>query len=711
MEMLLHKACDTCRARKARCKMSGADACEFCLVSRSAIQFPGILKNDEYDVQSRNSPCSFSYVKQPRKRKLSQPGELPVRSGTIPDRHEVFDSQQVDRSGTLSTLYIDTLLADRQASRIRRGVNHPDQLMALCGPNPNISFFPEKRVRLISQRLGNHRLEHLLEEIRELVASRVRLATSIPGSKAFQGRQSEPAQQVLPHESFKAHILVYFEMVHPLYPFLCAETFQRQASAPNLLNLLATDRAWAALYYAVVAIGCQYNEGGSFEAGVGEAWTYFERSLSHFQDIIFCRGSLTAVQALMAMAIFSSTPSAFQFEPLMLSEAAIMAQGLGYNRSNSLNEESHRRTFWVLYFMEKVSCFMTGKVSVLQDSNISCAIPDVKVSTFYDYDWFFSFLQYGRLVSKIHSDLFTISSTNQPVADYSAKVQVLLQQLEAWRLSSPMRFRAGEQLKPRLLREPLAQTVALMTHYLYLNALLTLSWTLLHSSAARLRTNQQLELKRELMRTARSVLELTKYIDVAPSTPIWILGVMPLSCLLILFDLVVHNPEHPETGISLALLDIAGGHFSRLEFASKGTLPGSLIAEFAHLARQYVTEKRQEKNKYKTPDSSTNEPGPSIQPAVTETTGTTQSVVVFPGAEAENYNQMADSLPALSQEPLAPGPSTTPLWTPNTLHKADELFLPLIDDPSYHIDGLELLGIDLKDLFDHPYPILDGVGL
>lgn len=49
----------------------------------------------------------------------------------------------------------------------------------------------------------------------------------------------------------------------------------------------------------------------------------------------------------------------------MLSEASIMAQGLGYNRSNSLGEESHRRTFWVLYFMEKVSCFITGKVSVL----------------------------------------------------------------------------------------------------------------------------------------------------------------------------------------------------------------------------------------------------------------------------------------------------------------------------------------------------------
>jgi hypothetical protein len=145
----------------------------------------------------------------------------------------------------------------------------------------------------------------------------------------------------------------------------------------------------------------------------------------------------------------------------------------------------------------------------------------VKVSTFHDFDWFFKFLQYGRLVSKIHSDLFTISSTNQPIAEYNTKVQVLLQELEVWRLSSPMRFRPGEPLKPRLLREPLAETIALMTHYLYLNALLTLSWTLLHFSAARLRHTQQLELKRELMRTARSALELTKFIDVAPSTPIW----------------------------------------------------------------------------------------------------------------------------------------------------------------------------------------------
>ncbi|KAJ0349890.1 hypothetical protein COL154_013436 [Colletotrichum chrysophilum] len=35
---------------------------------------------------------------------------------------------------------------------------------------------------------------------------------------------------------------------------------------------------------------------------------------------------------------------------------------------------------------------------------------------------------------------------------------------------------------------------------------------------------------------------------------------------------------------------MAAGHFSRIEYASGGTLPGSLIAEFAKIARDYVNE-------------------------------------------------------------------------------------------------------------------------
>ncbi|KAJ5960261.1 uncharacterized protein N7479_007411 [Penicillium vulpinum] len=632
------------------------------------------------------SEGSVRVVKKRQKRKLAQSEDSPRRPR--PGLNGEDSPEFVPKK-----LYIDSLLADRQASRISMSAKHPDQLTAIFGPNPNISFFPAKRVRSISERLGHDRLEQLLADIRDIVAAKVKATSSIPRSQVRKEYHLQNAHNLPPRECLNAHILIYFEMVHPVYPFLCATTFQCQATSPDLLHFLATDKTFAALFYAVLAIGCQYNDGGSYEAGVGEAWSYFERSLSYFQDLIFFRGSLMAVQALMAMAIFSTTASAFQLEPLMLSEAAVMAQGLGYNRSNGPHEDTQRRTFWVLYFMEKVSCFITGKVSVLQDSNISCAIPDVQESTFDDYDWGFSFLQYARLVSKIHSSLFTISSVNQPAAEYNSKVQGFLTELEAWRISAPGRFRAGEPIKPRLLREPLAQTIAVMTNYF----------------AIKLEPMRQLDLKRGLMRTARSVLELTKFIEVAPYTPVWMLAVLPLSCLMILFDLVVHNPEHPEASLSLALLDIASGHFSRLEFASNGTLPGSLVAQFAHLARQYVFEKRECKQKtidMDVGDSSCDIP-PNMPAGATEIPPPTAAL---PTTSLPTSNQPAETLPGL-QEQLPLDPGAIPLGDAILLSENDQLFIPSIDDPSYRIEDFELLGIDLKNLFDYPYAMLGGIPL
>jgi hypothetical protein len=38
----------------------------------------------------------------------------------------------------------------------------------------------------------------------------------------------------------------------------------------------------------------------------------------------------------------------------------------------------------------------------------------------------------------------------------------------------------------------------------------------------------------------------------------------------------------------MALLHVASGHFSRIEYASGGSLPGSLVSEFAFIAGEYV---------------------------------------------------------------------------------------------------------------------------
>lgn len=63
-------------------------------------------------------------------------------------------------------------------------------------------------------------------------------------------------------------------------------------------------------------------------------------------------------------AIFSTTVSAWQFESLMISEAAKMAQNMGYNKATGPNDSICYRTFWVIYSLEKTSCFITGRTSV-----------------------------------------------------------------------------------------------------------------------------------------------------------------------------------------------------------------------------------------------------------------------------------------------------------------------------------------------------------
>lgn len=70
-------------------------------------------------------------------------------------------------------------------------------------------------------------------------------------------------------------------------------------------------------------------------------------------------------------------------------------------------------------------------------------------------------------------------------------------------------------------------------------------------------------------------------------------GIMPLSALFVLFDFVIHNPSHGETEKNLALLDHVAAYLGVLDCLSGGALPGSIISEFAGIARQYVSKVHQ----------------------------------------------------------------------------------------------------------------------
>lgn len=118
------------------------------------------------------------------------------------------------------------------------------------------------------------------------------------------------------------------------------------------------------LYHCVLALGCQHDGGGSFEPATGLAWRLFSTALAQYPDLLMMPDSLTTVQALAAMAIYTSGISCLSIEHPVISEAARRVQRVVRTNLTGHQADLAYRTFWVLYSMEKVSSFYMGRTSV-----------------------------------------------------------------------------------------------------------------------------------------------------------------------------------------------------------------------------------------------------------------------------------------------------------------------------------------------------------
>ena len=156
----------------------------------------------------------------------------------------------------------------------------------------------------------------------------------------------------------------YFERAHPLHPFLDRTVFEEAVSSPGFSHGLSHNKAWLALYYAVLALGCRISGGGSFEAGKGKSWRLFATALVVFPDILMLPDSIIVLQALTAMAVYSLAISCMSIEHIILQEAARRAQNLRSSKFPDGATASYHRAFWTLYALDKISSFHFGRTSV-----------------------------------------------------------------------------------------------------------------------------------------------------------------------------------------------------------------------------------------------------------------------------------------------------------------------------------------------------------
>jgi hypothetical protein len=146
-----------------------------------------------------------------------------------------------------------------------------------------------------------------------------------------------------------------------------------------------------------------------------------------------------------------------------------------------------------------------------------------------------------------------------------------------------------------------------------------------------------------------------------------ILVSVPMAAYLVLFDLVIDNPSHPETAANLALLDVGCGHFSGLEYASQGIIPGSVAAEFTQIARTYVRAQ--------------NDQEPNSRPK-----------------SSNMYTESATSIGGLQEATVPEGSSAFPWY-------ADLQPFPL--GWNLRNDGGNMLDGEALDLFGSYYPLWD----
>ncbi|KEF58315.1 uncharacterized protein A1O9_06241 [Exophiala aquamarina CBS 119918] len=388
-----------------------------------------------------------------------------------------------------------------------------------------------------------------------------------------------------------------------------------------------------------------------------------------------------------------------QVAETLLSEAARMSQFVRLNRgSAALTDGAHQRTFWVIYSLEKLSCFCQGRTSAIPDEDIGCHIPHVPEAIFGDFNWFLSSVRFGRLISKALTALFSVSATMKPRDEYQQDLQAISSQLETWRQSIPPLFRPGGRFARAHFSSPTAVIAALRTHFTYHNFVMVLCRLGLQIGVSDAGTSPFNPLE-TFMSSARRVIELTGHLEVEPYAPSVMLTVFPLSAFFSLFHLIIDNPQHFETRDNLTFLDVAAGYFRRLEYTMKQEFPFSIFPKLAAVAQEFVL---------KLPRRS----GPTSSATEVETLSLPDGhPVPEAGLELQSTSELGISnphvLPIQDQSDFG-----DPLYAMNANAAFDQLPLA-IDGAAYHVDGTQFSPEDgmgfFGNLLDQTYNSLYGV--
>lgn len=203
------------------------------------------------------------------------------------------------------------------------------------------------------------------------------------------------------------------------------------------------------------------------------------------------------------------------------------------------NQEECRRAFWVLYYLEKHDSFQARRASVcpwslrvlalqtqtdmacqvISDYDIGCPVPQVteSPSSTVEYNWFLSSIRLARILSVAYETLFSVSASTCPAASQITALDNVRTILDKWRMSVPIDFRPLEPLSSTHLVDPNTKHVALLTQYNYYHLVIAIERLSIRLGSDQGTLPEQCHSR--LVQAAKTVIELTRFIDIEPYTP------------------------------------------------------------------------------------------------------------------------------------------------------------------------------------------------
>lgn len=480
------------------------------------------------------------------------------------------------------------------------------KLLASVGPGSWLSLCSEPGVSWVTERTGDVDFGKIAQ----------RLTPAWNRRWKYSDQANPPGGQEPDAKTAWRYSTAYFEhCFESIFGVIHRPEFEARLHAhlqpgpPTPLN----DVAWYALRNIVYAAGCRqlrlkgHTDSTSYVDAQAEAFRYFQNALSVHTDLIYDLSGLEAVRALTAMTFYAEAVANESFEYMMCANAVRLAQAKGLHRqpSRSLNlpetEITHRNwLFWAIFCLEKQISFRSGRPSAIDDDHISCEIPDhAPPGSMIDVEYFKHAISIGKIITQMSRRLCSVTAMRQTPDELVNAAEDIGAQVEAWHerigvdvFQTPGRaITACPLLRPNL--RPLHIAYLQFVYYSAIEAayaIFAFPWV---ASILGMEKNPSFQ-KQVALNTskvadaARNIILIAKVTELDAALPQWASFYFPMSGLTNLFVYMLNSPTLPSAQADVALLDVAVGHFSHMEYLTSSERGLPFTRELANLARTTI---------------------------------------------------------------------------------------------------------------------------